>query len=77
MTVVTEGTGYWSIVDYPSGDIVVYSDQQILDEYGDHWRKQMKKAGKDPDAYGPSAIIEDWVAVHWAVPAEAPHEASE
>jgi hypothetical protein len=64
---------YWTIVE-PGNDGVspVYttlSEQEILDQYWDHWYGMMcKKYGKEEvDAkWCKQDCIDDWVVVNWA-----------
>lgn len=67
---------YWKIVypkDPENGDFtpeyITLSDQEILDQYWDHWYDQMcKKFSKEEvDAkWTKQDCIDDWVIVHWA-----------
>lgn len=53
---------------------LVYSNDAILAEYWEHWLTKMnefnKKHGVDENkGCNPLQCIDDWVTVHWAVPA--------
>lgn len=57
----------WKYLDQ-DGVVLLYTEEEILDEYYEFWSKGMLKVGKLPMAI-PATCIEDWVTVHWAVPA--------
>jgi hypothetical protein len=71
---------YWLIAE-PVGDTcepvwMIYSDDAIIAEYWNTWERQgtaYNKANNLPRYTGISAsrCIDDWVVVHWAVPATA------
>lgn len=53
---------------------LVYSEQAIIAEYWDSWKKrgmQYNRAHNLPELEGidPNRCIEDWVVVHWAIEA--------
>jgi len=41
------------------------TEEEILQEYFDHWSKKMVKAGKS-SIISEKNCIDDWVIVHWA-----------
>lgn len=48
-------------------ELVVLSEEQILQNYWPYWEEQMaKKYGKMSDLISEASCIEDWVIVNWA-----------
>lgn len=47
--------------------VVTRTEQEILDEYWEHWRSQMLKVALVRAVeISEEACIEDWAVVHWA-----------
>lgn len=51
--------------DCPLEGIRTLTEQQVLDEYYDHWCNLMRKVGKE-DLISKELCVEDWCTVHYA-----------
>lgn len=50
-----------------SDEPVEYTEQQILDEYWDHWSEKMiKRYGENHHLINERNCITDWAVVNWA-----------
>lgn len=62
---------YYTIVNPLSPDPIVFSEEDILADYWEYWKKQMEEIKKKHSNYKYVPItkeecIKDWVVVNWA-----------